>query len=208
MLTVFLSAWLAFMLLVITPGPDFLFIFRTRIAYGLRHALMGVLGVGCGLIVHNLYALLGVALLIQKTPALYTILQIIGALYLLYLAGSIFFSKKLLMDTDSNNAQNSVPIHRSFLNGFLVNLLNVKVTFFILAFYTTILPAKMDFYMRSCFAVSIILGSIVFFSFLAITVSIPQILAFLKKMGRIFDYLVGLLFIFFAIEIIIELIRQ
>ena len=73
-------------LLAIIPGPDNIFVLTQSIFQGKKSGLIIMLGLCTGLIFHTLAVILGVAVIFQTSIFAFTILKIIGAIYLLYLA--------------------------------------------------------------------------------------------------------------------------
>jgi threonine/homoserine/homoserine lactone efflux protein len=67
------------------PGPDWIMVIRGS-ADGPRHGVVTGLGTQAGLLIHGLLATVGVSALIAAAPSALVVIQIVGALYLLYLA--------------------------------------------------------------------------------------------------------------------------
>ena len=77
-------------LLSIAPGPDNIFVLTQSAVYGKKSGVMVTLGLCSGLIVHTTAVALGIAAIFQTSVVAFTILKVIGALYLLYLAWQTF----------------------------------------------------------------------------------------------------------------------
>lgn len=69
----------------LVPGPDWLMVLRGA-TEGPRHGAITGLGSQAGLAVHGLLATVGVSALIAAAPQALVVIQVVGALYLLYLA--------------------------------------------------------------------------------------------------------------------------
>ena len=135
--------------LAVTPGPDMtLFISRT-LSQGTRTGLVVLAGTTFGCLVHTLAAVTGVSALLAASPEAFTLLKIVGAGYLLFLAlqtirgGSTF---------EVSRSKAPVTMRRAFLNGLGVNMLNPKVLLFFMTFLPQFVsagdpaaPAKMAF---------------------------------------------------------------
>ncbi|MCD8245837.1 MAG: LysE family transporter [Parabacteroides sp.] len=61
--------------LVITPGPDILFIISQTLAKGRREGFKATLGVLLGYILHGILAAFGLAALVTSSPLAYVILR-------------------------------------------------------------------------------------------------------------------------------------
>lgn len=82
----FATVALVHLLAVASPGPDFAVMLRQALTQSRRNALLSATGVGLGILVHVTYSLLGIGLLIQQSLTLFTLLKVIGALYLTWIA--------------------------------------------------------------------------------------------------------------------------
>ncbi|MFC8449905.1 LysE family translocator [Kitasatospora sp. NPDC057223] len=80
------------LLLVCTPGPDWLYIAARGLGQGRRAALTAVGGVCAGYAVHTLLSSAGLAAALRAVPAALPVLRIVGAGYLLVLAVSMLLT--------------------------------------------------------------------------------------------------------------------
>ncbi len=117
-------------LLTIAPGPDNLFVLTQSALHGRRAGILITLGLCSGLVVHTSAVALGVAMIFQASETAFTILKILGAAYLLYLAWQAFHASKIPTQSD----QSSHSDKALYLRGILMNLTNPKVSIFFLAF--------------------------------------------------------------------------
>uniref|UniRef100_UPI0022EB03AF LysE family translocator n=1 Tax=Falsiroseomonas oryzae TaxID=2766473 RepID=UPI0022EB03AF len=81
----FLAFLVAAWVLILTPGPDMLFVVGQTLAGGARRGWAAMFGIVTGAMVHIALAASGVAALLAASPALFEALRIAGALYLLWL---------------------------------------------------------------------------------------------------------------------------
>ncbi|MDT7640771.1 MAG: hypothetical protein QOC83_5059 [Pseudonocardiales bacterium] len=72
--------------LVLTPGPNMIYLVSRSITQGRRAGLVSLLGVAVGFLAYLAAATAGLAAIFTAVPAAYAALKIAGALYLLYLA--------------------------------------------------------------------------------------------------------------------------
>ena len=123
------------LLLNMMPGPDSLLIMLRSGSQGWRAGSVAALGIGTGTMVHVLAAALGLSALLSASAELFTVIKLMGALYLVYLGISL-----LRQGTSSSVASEpavSLPAlsyGRIFRQGLLTNVLNPKVALFFLAF--------------------------------------------------------------------------
>jgi len=124
--------------LVLTPGPNMIYLVSRSITQGRRAGLVSLLGVAVGFVVYLTAASAGLATIFVAVPVAYTALKLAGAAYLLYLAwqairpgGTAVFAPKPL-PPDSPR--------RLFTMGLVTNLLNPKIA----VLYVSLLPQFID----------------------------------------------------------------
>ena len=77
---------LASFLMVISPGPNMLYLISRSITQGKKAGLISLAGVLCGFLCHIVIAGFGLTTLLLTIPYAYGVLKAIGILYLLHLA--------------------------------------------------------------------------------------------------------------------------
>lgn len=133
---------LAFMLIalamVLTPGPNMIYLISRSICQGPTAGLVSLAGVGIGFIVYMLSAAFGLTVLLLAVPFAYDTIRFLGICYLLYLAwnaikpgGQSAFSVRRL-PSDS--------MRRLFIMGLATNILNPKSA----VLYLSLLPQFID----------------------------------------------------------------
>nr|WP_314482790.1 LysE family transporter [uncultured Pseudomonas sp.] len=119
---------LAHFLALLSPGPDFFLIARTAIASGWRIASGACLGIALGNGVFILLAFAGVSIL-REGSLLFTLLQLAGALYLLYL-GTVFLRYAGRTSVAAAQGRSAPTWWRSLQMGLLSGMLNPKNALF------------------------------------------------------------------------------
>ena len=152
----------ASVLLTLSPGPDILYVMTTSLRKGFTTALYLSFGLCSGLIVHTSLVGLGISQIIYNNLSLLWMIKIFGASYMLWLALKIYKSDANIdLDTSENPGQSKVNYYKQ---GFLMNVLNPKVTLFFLAF----LPQFIDYEKGLVFYQAIVLGALFFIQALLI----------------------------------------
>ena len=119
--------------LAISPGPDNIYVLMQSITNGKKYGLATVAGLISGCLVHTTFLAFGISAIIKANDSLFFIIKLLGAIYLLYLAFQVFKS-----DADITLSEDKVPkkgLFQLFKQGFIMNVLNPKVTIFFLAFF-------------------------------------------------------------------------
>lgn len=84
----------ASLLIIIVPGVDFALVTRQTVRYGRRAGFVVLAGLFAAALVHASLATAGLSALLVSSPTLYTVLRVAGALYLLYLGGTILWATR------------------------------------------------------------------------------------------------------------------
>lgn len=120
--------------MVLTPGPNMVYLISRSISQGSKAGLISLLGVASGFIFYMLCAALGITALLMAVPYAYDMLRITGAAYLLYLAwqaikpsGRSPFQIETLPEDSPQ---------KLFMMGFITNILNPKIAIM----YLSLLP--------------------------------------------------------------------
>ena len=150
----FLLFVIASILLVLTPGPNLLYLVSRTLCQGRSAGLVSLAGTATGFIFHVLAASLGLSAVFVTVPLAYDAVRIAGALYLLWLAwdavrpgaGNGLFAPSKLPD--------AAPA-KLFRMGLLTSILNPKVALFYLALF----PQFVDPQAGSVLAQSLALGA-------------------------------------------------
>ncbi|WP_028696292.1 LysE family translocator [Pseudomonas cremoricolorata] len=167
-----LSNWLAYALIslgmVLTPGPNMIYLISRSICQGRAAGLISLGGVALGFVVYMACAALGITALLLAVPHAYDALRLGGALYLLYLAWqalkpgarSAFEVQDLPKDSP----------RKLFMMGLVTNLLNPKIA----VMYMSLLPQFISpGEHASVLAQSLVLG----FTQIVISVSVNALIA-------------------------------
>jgi len=85
------------LVIIISPGPDFLYVSARGISQGRQAGLISATGVCIGLLIHTLLAALGLSALLKTSGLAFNTVKIIGALYLFYMGIKVFMSKDSLV---------------------------------------------------------------------------------------------------------------
>jgi threonine/homoserine/homoserine lactone efflux protein len=203
------SSLLAFALvsfgMVLTPGPNMIYLISRSITQGHAAGIVSLGGVALGYLFYMLAAAFGITALLLAVPFAYDALRFAGAGYLLYLAWqalkpggrSPFEVKQLAIDSP----------RKLFLMGFLTNLLNPKIAMI----YLALLPQFIDPAAGSVLTQSLLLGTIQ--SVISITVnamiamaagSIALFLATRPSWALLQRYLMGTVLAGLALRLAVE----
>jgi threonine/homoserine/homoserine lactone efflux protein len=133
------SFTLAAGLLVLLPGPDTMVIVRSIVRGGRRRGLATVLGIQTGLLLWITAAVLGLAALLRASEVAYTVLRVVGAVYLVWLGVQSLRARG--MRPDERPTGRSPLGGTGYWAGLLSNVLNPKVGVFFVTFLPAFVPS-------------------------------------------------------------------
>jgi threonine/homoserine/homoserine lactone efflux protein len=126
--------------LSISPGPDNIFVLTQSIVNGKKYGFSTIAGLMTGCLVHTSLLAFGVSSIIKNNETIFFIIKLFGVVYLLYLAYSVFKGgDKIRINNDEVSKYGLIAL---FKKGFIMNVLNPKVTIFFLAFFPGFLFSK------------------------------------------------------------------
>jgi threonine/homoserine/homoserine lactone efflux protein len=136
--TALLGVLLVALGMVLTPGPNMIYLTSRAISQGRRAGLVSLAGTGVGFLCYLVAAAAGLSALFAAVPVAYTVVKLGGAAYLAWLAWgmlrpggrSLFGTRSLAPESD----------RRLFGMGLLTNLLNPKIALM----YAALLPQFLD----------------------------------------------------------------
>lgn len=189
--------------LILTPGPDMTLFLGKAVSQSRLAGVAAMLGNSLGLVIHTVLVAIGLAALLAASVTAFTILKVVGAVYLAYLAyQAIRYGSAFTV----GGKKSADPLHQVFLKGLTVNLLNPKI----IVFFVTFLP---QFVQPGDPHAS---GKLMFLGLLFVAISIPMslpmiyfagsIAGFLKrspKATRFVDYLFATVLGGFAVRLIL-----
>lgn len=123
-------------LLGLTPGPDNVFVLLQSAQRGWRAGMCVVLGLCTGLVVHTAAVALGLAAVFAASSMAFTVLKVLGAAYLAWLAWQALRARATVPQegAPAQGAGRTEGLARMAGRGLAMNLTNPKVLIFFLAF--------------------------------------------------------------------------
>lgn len=122
----FAGMWLAFALIVCTPGPANIAISLIAMRHGAKPALAMAGGV---LTISHFYAfaaLFGVTAIALRYPVFLPVLYVIGGSYFFLLACKFAKASPITEDREDNSSAHYLPTAQAFMQGVTLHLLNPK----------------------------------------------------------------------------------
>jgi RhtB (resistance to homoserine/threonine) family protein len=129
-------------IVIVIPGPDTAVVTKNVLVHGRRVALGTSLGVSAGLAMWTLAAAVGIAGVVRASALAFTVLKLVGALYLVWLGVQALRASR---DTGAGPAAHAGPrppmgALGGFRQGLFSDLANPKIGIF----FTSLLPQFVD----------------------------------------------------------------
>lgn len=191
--------------LSISPGPDNIYVLIQSITNGKKYGLVTVAGLMSGCLVHTTLVAFGVSALIKQSDALFFMLKLLGAFYLFFLAFKVLKSEASIVINDKEVSKKSVP--QLFRQGFVMNVLNPKVSIFFLAFFPSFLFSDSWSDVTQFYVLGVLFIVVSFLIFSAIAIMAGYIADKIKdspRIGIFFKWLQVIVFIGIGVFILLS----
>ena len=207
----FVQVFVVGVAVAVAPGPDFFMVLRNSLSRGRLDGVMTALGIGSALVVHVIYSVLGLALLIASSPAVFGLIRIVGALYLLFIAVRCFLNSHVaapdICAEDAGVSTVQSPL-RGWREGFWCNLLNPKAGLFFLSIFSQFMTPETPSTLRWIYGVEVVTIVTGWFILLALCVSAGRVRALYMSLARWIDSGVGVIFGGVGCSILIQEARK
>jgi threonine/homoserine/homoserine lactone efflux protein len=134
-----LSFLLTSLIVVASPGTGVLYTLAVALTQGSRASVAAAFGCTLGIVPHMTAAMLGLAAVLHTSALAFAMLKYCGVAYLLYMAWQALRERgALAIDAGPAEGRSS---RRVIVTGFLINILNPKLSIFFLAFLPQFIAA-------------------------------------------------------------------
>lgn len=186
--------------LALSPGPDNIFVLVQSISNGKKYGLAVVAGLMTGCLIHTTLLAFGISAIIKDNPNIFTLIKVFGAVYLLYLSFMVYRGGSTI--AIKINEKSVKSLSTLFRQGFIMNVLNPKVTIFFLAFFpgflfSDALSTIVQFYVLGFLFIAV--SSIVFGAIALLSGSVSDFITGNKRTGLVLKWVQIIVFIGIAI---------
>lgn len=122
---------------VMLPGPAVILTLNNSIQRGLPRTFSGIAGIALAIFLVSVISATSLGVVLAKSAFAFTIIKIIGAIYLVYLGIKIFKSKNI-MNSQTNLKEST--FEKCFAEGFFISISNPKT----IVFFMSIFPQFID----------------------------------------------------------------
>lgn len=203
----FLTVALVHLLAVASPGPDFAVMIRQAICQSRRNALLTAFGIGVGIFVHVGYSLLGIGLIIQQSLVLFSILKVVGALYLTWIAIQCLRARAGGIHVETGDVRRQTGLS-AFRLGFLTNALNPKATLFFVSLFSVVISPGTPIALQTAYGVYMAVATGLWFALVATFFTLPRVRRSFNRFGHWLDRLMGGVLLLLAGQLLFSTVSE
>ena len=191
-ITAISAAAVMFILGATSPGPSLAVVLRNTMIGGRSRGLACAVGHGIGFGFYAVSVVFGLVAIMENNPNLFTLMQILGGLFLLYLGIEIIRSEE-------KEIQHSEGKREGFVEGFFIAFLNPKIAVFMLAVLSSVLDPSMSSDTKWIIAGMGMTIDTVWYVLVALILSNSSMLTKIENNQRLLNQITGVLMIVLAI---------
>ena len=184
----------------ISPGPSLVVVLRNTISGGRMQGIMTGIGHGLGFGIYAFIAVMGLSSVLLANEQLFSLLQVLGALVLTWLALKLIAHKQSDLSVKYEESG-----YRGFFEGFMIAFLNPKILVFLVAVFSQFL--KTDINIIDRFFMAIMAGAIdtMWYVFVAAVLAGTTIVDKLRENAAIIDRLIGMVLFMLSLLLIVKI---
>jgi len=129
------------LIVVLLPGTGVIYTISTGLTQGGRASVFAALGCTAGIIPHLCACIFGVAAILHTSALAFQAFKMLGVLYLAYLAWAMWRESGAI---EFNSKEKETVYAKISVRGFLINILNPKLSIFFLAFLPQFVPPSTE----------------------------------------------------------------
>lgn len=179
------------LLAVVSPGPDFAVVSQASLTRSRKAGVWTALGVSLGILVHVAFGLVGIGLLMSRSPALFTTVRLLGAGYLLNLGWKCLRPAAPGGPSEGEGRRDALGPGAALRLGFLTNALNPKATLFFLSLFTQIIGAATPAGVRLLYGAEMALMTFAWFALVAALLTVGGVARRVRKAQAIVERAMG-----------------
>lgn len=196
------------MLAVSSPGPDFFLEIKNTLQYSRKIGIYTGLGFALGNIFHISYSIFGVQY-IENNPWLMNVVQVLGAIYLIFIGLQAIGIIKAKLKVEKNESQEEqkqeISNFEAIKMGIITNLLNAKAALYFISIFTVVIPTGSPKTLSITIGLVMIIITFIWFSLVAYFFTKPKIRSIYLKQERLINIILGSVLVFFGIRLIVSM---
>lgn len=192
-----------FVLTFFNPGANLFVVVQTSLVSGRRAGILTGLGVALGDAFYSGLGLFGMATLIAQSEGIFSVIRVVGGLYLLWFAYKSM-NKQVTPHTSALQQPLSAPWYVFFRRGLITDLSNPQTVLFFISIFSVTLSAETPNWAKLSAWLGIVLSSVIWRVFLSQAFSLPTVRRSYASMQRVANRVIGVVIGAFAVKLIYE----
>tara|TARA_Y100000588_G_C14011842_1_gene820342 strand:- start:250 stop:861 length:612 start_codon:yes stop_codon:yes gene_type:complete len=185
----------------ISPGPSLAVVMRHTLIGGRLNGFLTAISHGLGIILWALLTATGIGLFIINNPQLFYVVQLSGALVLLFLGIRSFFADS---NSEKKPEMESKQSGSPWRDGFLISITNPKIAIFFLALFSQFVRPNSGWIEKIIMALTAGIIDTLWYALVALIFSHSAILPRLRRNSNLIGKIFGILLVALAIRVVIE----
>ena len=189
-----------------SPGPSLIVILRYAVADGRSAGIYAAVGHGLGIFIYALVSAIGLSFILISFPKIFSFVQILGALFLLWIGFHIIrgrLSKKDLSNLGEYKTPSSSTTLNHFRDGFGIAILNPKILAFFSSLFSQFLSPEQNFSIHMFMAIIAGFIDVSVYVIIVFLVTLKRLLKFYRDKIFLLEVAFGLLLILLGFSIFV-----
>ena len=189
-----------------TPGPSLFVIIYLTNSKNLISGLVASLAHGFGIFIYALISIFSLTIIVSVLPSIIPIIQLFGAIFLIYLGSKIIFLKKF--EKEINNKNKLVKrTTESIILGLTTSLINPKILIFFTSIFSQFISQDYSIYTK--FGMALLAGMIdsTWYILVCYSISIKIVENYIKSKQKLIFFILGIILIIFSFYLAFKAIK-
>jgi len=202
--------WLTISLICVagatTPGPSLLVIVYINNREGMISGIIASIAHGIGIFIYALISIYAISFINTSLPTMTPILQLIGALFLIFISYKMIFFKSS-KNIFQNNLQLSKKYSGSFLLGLTTSIINPKILIFLTSVFSQFINNEFSNYTK--IGIGLLAGIIdaVWYILVSYSVNLKKLRDYIILKQKLVFFIFGIILITISIYLVRVSIR-
>ena len=178
----------------VSPGPSLALLIRSAIVDGRTAGIIFGIAHGCGILMYACLVVTGLETLLLNSPRTLFILQLVGCVFLLWIASkSIFINRinTLKRDNPKCPVNTPQPILKHAREGFLIVFFNPKIAAFFFAIFSQFLTEHQDTATKVGIISIAWIVDTTWYLFVALVATLPTFTVFIESYKEKIELFIG-----------------
>ena len=189
-----------------TPGPSLFVIIYLTNSKNFISGLVASFAHGFGVFIYALISIFSLTIIVSVLPSIIPIIQLLGAVFLIYLGSKIIFLKKFEKEINNNNKLIKTTTE-SIVLGLTTSLINPKILIFFTSIFSQFINQDYSIYTK--FGMALLAGVIDsgWYILVAYSVSIKIVEKYIKSRQKFIFYILGMILVIFSFYLFFKTIK-